>query len=69
MDANQTVANLFLSTTEKYSSRNAIGFFDNKIINHISFKKYKDIIEESDFNERDWKKLLDENSDSDSWQE
>ena len=32
-------------------------------------EEYKDIIEESDFNERDWKKLLDENSDSDSWQE
>ena len=32
-------------------------------------EEYKDIIDESDFNERDWKKLLDENSDSDSWQE
>ncbi len=32
-------------------------------------EEYRDIIEESDFNERDWKKLLDENSDSDSWQE
>lgn len=32
-------------------------------------EEYRDIIEESDFNERDWKKLLDENNDSDSWQE
>lgn len=30
-------------------------------------EEYKDIIEESDFNEKDWKKLLSENSDSDSW--
>ena len=30
---------------------------------------YKDIVDESDFNEKDWKKLLDENSDTDSWTE
>ena len=30
---------------------------------------YKDIVDESDFNEKDWKKLLDENSDADSWSE
>lgn len=30
-------------------------------------EEYKDIIEESDFNEKDWRKLLSENSDSDSW--
>jgi ATP-dependent RNA helicase RhlE len=30
---------------------------------------YKDIVDESDFNEKDWKKLLDENSDTDSWSE
>lgn len=35
----------------------------------IQAEAYKDIIEESDFNEKDWKKLLDDNSDKDSWQE
>jgi len=32
-------------------------------------EEYKDIIEESDFNEKDWKKLLSDNSDSESWKE
>lgn len=32
-------------------------------------EEYKDIIDESDFNEKDWKKLLDENSNTDSWTE
>ncbi len=30
---------------------------------------YKDIVDESDFNEKDWRKLLDDNSDADSWTE
>ncbi len=32
-------------------------------------EEYKDIIDESDFNEKDWRKLLNENSDADSWSE
>jgi ATP-dependent RNA helicase RhlE len=32
-------------------------------------EEYKDIINESDFNEKDWKKLLSDNSDTDSWKE
>jgi len=35
----------------------------------LQAEEYKDIIEESDFNEKDWKKLLSDNSDSDSWKE
>lgn len=31
--------------------------------------EYKDIVDESDFNEKDWKKLLDENTDGESWSE
>ncbi len=32
-------------------------------------EEYRDIVEESDFKEKNWKKLLDENSDTDSWSE
>ena len=35
----------------------------------INPEEYKDIVDESDFNEKDWRKLLDENSDEESWSE
>ena len=49
-----------MNDIEEYTG-NEIERFD------INPEQYKDIVDESDFNEKDWKKLLEDNSDADSW--
>ena len=45
MSENNSIAKLFTETSSKYAENFAIGFFENQKLNHIKFKKYKEIIE------------------------